>query len=278
MSDPAFGAERSEEPVFDFLGYLMRRWPFLLGSAIAGGALAVAISYLFTPEYEVNAAVRIASIAGSGPVEAPARVLERVRSAAFKEAVAIAAGLKTPDVGGDGRLFTESLRARAVEQADLIDVKFRVVRADDGARLSNALVARLQAIHGPIGEPSIDRLHDRVTDVTAQLARAEAALKRIEQDVSTSDTRNRPRVGFAERIVLADVMIKREEEFRTLREQQLALREQLSPERTYPTSMLGEPSVSREPVSPKRPIFAVAGALLGFLLAMAATLRLTRWP
>ncbi len=276
MSDPAFGAGRSEEPVFDFLGFLMRRWPPLFGSAIAGAALAVAMSYLLTPEYEVKAAVRIASVAGSGPVEAPARVLERARSGAFKEAVAIAAGLKTLDVGGDGRLFTESLRAQVVERADLLDVEFRVVRADDGARLGNALVARLQAIHGPIGKPSIDRLHDRVTDVTAQLARAEAALDRIEQDVSNLDTRNQPRVGFAERIVLADVMLKREEDIRTLREQQRVLREQLSPERTYPTSMLGEPSVSREPVSPKRPMFAVAGALLGFLLAMAATLRFAR--
>lgn len=275
MSDPAFGAGRPEEAVFDFLGFLMRWWPPLFGSAIVGAALAVGMSYLLTPEYEVMAAVRIASVADR-PVEAPARVLERVRSGAFKEAVAIAAGLKTPDVGGDGRLFTESLRAQVVERADLIDIRFRVVRADDGARLGSALVARLQAIHGPIGKPSIDRLHDRITDVTAQLARAEAALKRIEQDVSTSDTRNQPRGEFAERIVLADVMLKREEEIRTLREQQQVLREQLSPERTYPTSMLGEPSVSREPVSPKRPIFAVAGALLGFLLAMAATLRLAR--
>ncbi len=276
VSDRERRGRRSDDRVVDLLDFFLRNRLILLGGVLLGAAVGVGASFTFTPEYDVQASVRISQIGGREPVERPSRVLERVRSGQFKDSVAEAAGLSPGESSGWGLVFVDSLRTRAVEQADVIAFQFRASGPEVGSRLSTAIVERLQSVHAPIAKPSIERLNSRLTDVVTQLARADEERKRIEERILRDAGRTETSGNFSEKVLLADIMLKRESEIRTLREQRFELEEQLSPERTYPTSMLEPPSVSKRPVFPKRSMFAVDGALIGFLLAMVVALRTGR--
>lgn len=276
VSDRERRGRRSDDRVVDLLDFFLRNGLILLGGVVLGAAVAVGASFTLTPEYDVQTSVRIGQIGGREPVERPSRVLERVRSGRFKDSVAEAAGLSPEERSGWGFVFAESLRMRAVEQADVIAFQFRAPCPEVGIRLSTAIVEQLQGVHAPIAKPSIERLNSRLADVVTQLARAQEEQKRIEERILRDAGRARTSGDFSERVLLADIILKRENEIRTLRDQRLALEEQLSPERTYPTSMLEQPSVSKQPVFPKRSMFAVGGALIGFLLATVVALRTGR--
>ena len=59
------------------------------------------------------------------------------------------------------------------------------------------------------------------------------------------------------------------QEYRNFRENKRMLEERLSPERTFPTHVLGKVEVSKNPVFPKYRIFIPAGLFLGLFASFA---------
>jgi len=76
---------------------------------------------------------------------------------------------------------------------------------------------------------------------------------------------------FMENVVLANIIIQRDGELRELEQAKTFYEEQLSPLRTYPTSLIERISVSENPVVPKKAMIillvGIFGLILGVMLA-----------
>lgn len=76
---------------------------------------------------------------------------------------------------------------------------------------------------------------------------------------------------FSENVLLDNMLSTNAADVRLLQQRRNTLQEQLNPERTFNTRMIGETEVSREPVFPKRSLFAASGGLIGLLLGLIWT-------
>lgn len=71
-----------------------------------------------------------------------------------------------------------------------------------------------------------------------------------------------------EQIVLANIMVKRDEELRVLEQIKRVVEEQLSPLRTYLISLVDGVYVDNRPVSPKKALIVVLADVMGLFLGM----------
>ena len=76
-----------------------------------------------------------------------------------------------------------------------------------------------------------------------------------------------PEKNFLKKALISNTLLVRDIEIQYYRERKHVLEEQLSPERTFPTEILGNIIASKEPVSPKKTLIVFAGAILGLILA-----------
>lgn len=73
---------------------------------------------------------------------------------------------------------------------------------------------------------------------------------------------------FSENVLLDNMISGNAADIRLLQQRRNTLQEQLNPERTFNTRVIGETVVSRDPVFPKRSLFSVSGGLIGLLIGL----------
>lgn len=157
----------------------------------------------------------------------------------------------------------QNLKAK-LEKSDLITINWRGLTKVEAKNNLSVVVNELVKIHKKKFESVINRWNQELisTGLAMQHSAAESnQLNKTLERLSTSEK------TFSENALISNTLLVSEKEMQYFRERKHELEEQLSPERTFPTQILGNIIVFKEPVSPKKTLFAFTGAILGLILA-----------
>lgn len=149
QGDQKMAAEPEEIGFMDILDFIADHWKMILGTGIAGAALAGGYLVLSEPEYEASALVRMAQFrAGTaedgGFIESPALLIERLKIPTTYSPEALRA------CGLDGQAESPPMRAsslvKAVMPKDLSSVAILTVRQSSPALAKHCVVGIYEMI------------------------------------------------------------------------------------------------------------------------------------
>lgn len=261
----ASGAQSDDELTFlDLVTFARRHRLALLGGALMGGALGLAVAFSLPARWEAVALLRVAQLGGSAPVEQPLRVVERVTQKSFGDDVLRRMGVSPDESNPKASLLRNSLKVK-VEKSDLVGVRVRGASPDEAARFADAVIAELASVHAKTAEPTLQRWRSEIEEIDMELKRGDREIERLRGSLERQAGAQTATLFQA---VVSNILLSREKELREIRERKRALQEQLSPERTFPTATLGRINVSTRPVFPRKPLFAVGGLVIGLLMGV----------
>ena len=269
-------APDDEISLFDLWQTLVRRKWWVLGiPLLAVITAAVAVTFM-KPQWDATATIQIGAVGQAGQagqaagqvIEPPARVVARVNLKSFEDAVLASPGLSgqtTPEA----KLFRGSLKVKALPNTDLIEIKVRGYSWESAKRSTEATVDYLHRIHQGMAATTVQRMKQFLAQAEREIAQTKAerekALKILDlKDKAISEA------SFMGNIVLANIMVQRDNELRGLEQAKKGYEEQLDPMRTYPTSYIEKISVSEGPVAPKKSQILVLAGVMGLFLGVVA--------
>lgn len=262
----ASGAQSDDELSFlDLVTFVRRHRLALLGGALMGGTLGLAVAFVLPAQWEAVAQLRVAQLGGSAPVEQPLRVVERVTQKSFGDDALRRMGVSPDESNPKASLLRNSLKVK-VEKSDLVGVRVRGASPDEAARFMNAVIAELVSVHAKMAEPTLQRWRSETEEIDVELKRGDRELERLRGSLERRS--GAQTASMFQAVLTSNILLSRETELRGFRERKRALQEQLSPERAFPTSTLGRIEVSTRPVFPKKPLFAVGGLVIGLLMGV----------
>jgi hypothetical protein len=247
-----------------------QRWWFLGVFALV--AIAVA-GYLATAkrQWEVDAWVQIGQV-GAAPVgqdpkvEPLLRVMERMKTDAFKNEVL--AGIGIPPKAPAAQLYRGSFTMDPQPYANLLHITVRAYSPEDARQLALATVAHLHAIHQMIGAQPLAVARQRLAEIDAGLVAANADRDRLRAQLAG---------GHADGALASVSLAGTDQGIRELQQARGEISARLEQNYTYETSMPWPVHVSDYPVKPIVPLVAGLGVLgglfLGALAAIAADAR-----
>lgn len=264
-----------ELPLAGLIGFAGRHRLGLLGGALMGGALGLAVAFVLPAQWEAVAQLRIAQIGvaplgamtqkreGSTTVEQPLRVVERVTQKSFKDDVLRRMGVSLDESDPKASMLRTSLKAK-IEKSDLVGVRVRGASPDEAALFMNALITELASVHTKMMEPTLQRWHSEIEEIDIELKRMDRELARLRGSFERQSGVTQTATPF--QAVLSNMLLySREKEQRELRERKSEL-QQLSQDQTSPTTSLGRIEVSTLPVSPPKTLFVVTGLIIGLFI------------
>ena len=262
-------ASDGEISLLDLWQILLRRKWWVLGAPLlAVVAAAVAVTFM-KPQWEATAAIQIGAVGQAGQViEPPARVVARVNLKSFEDAVLASLGLsgqKTPEA----KLFRSSLKVKALPNTDLIEIKVRGYSRESAKRSTEATVDYLRRIHQGMAAPTVQRMKQLLAQVEREIAQTRAEREKVLKIMDLKD-KAITEASFMRNIVLANIMVQRDNELRGLEQAKTDYEEQLGPMRTYPTSYIEKISVSEGPVAPKKALIVLLAGVLGLFVGVMA--------
>lgn len=243
-------------------------------TCLVGGAIAIGLALMLPKQWEASAVVQIGQIANETPqspvtpVETVGRAMERLQLPQFKDVVLQKLGLPL-GIGENANtdLIRRSLKATQLKNADLIEVTVRGFSQADAQRYVKAFLDELTSAHAVLAKPSMDKINANMAEVTRMIATEEARKAQL-AELGRIREQARRETTFPEAVLLASMSAENDKQLQALRQREINIREQLNPERTFNTRLFGSMSVSRHHVFPSGLIFAAAGLLLGFLVAV----------
>lgn len=258
----ADGVESNDESfLFYLVAFVWRHRAALLGGALIGGALGLAVAFTRPVQWGAVVQLQVAQLGGVGPVEPPLRVVERLGRASFIEDVARRMGVSIREPKG---IFFGSLKAK-LEKSDLVGVSVRGATPEVTASFADAVVKELASAHSIVAKPTIERWHKELDEIEMELKQANTESARLA--LLLGENQNAVTDKNISRYVLAsNILLARESNLRAFRERRRALQEQLSPERTFTTTPLGRIEVSKQPVSPNKQLIGLAGLVIGLCI------------
>lgn len=263
------------------LEFLRKGKYWLALGAVVGGAIGYGAAFFVRPQWEATLVLQIGQIAGEAgangaALEPPGRVVDRMRSRPFLEAVigrlALPNSPSQPSAEAD--LILKSAGVSQMRDSDLLQVSVRGYSEGQAAQFARGFEDELTRTHLAIAKPTIDRLKADQTAIDESLSAEQgrrAELQKLAQEQFRGDVGRR----FSESVLLSQLVAQSEVTLRQLEQRKRALKEQLDPARTFGTHSLGVPDVSRKPVFPRKSAFAAAGILAGLVVSLA--LSLSQW-
>ncbi len=260
----------------DDVGAFIRRHALRLAVfTTIGASAAFAATFIMRPLWQAQVTVQNGQLywmTSTGPtmvnIEPPARTVDRLKVATFQDTVL--KQLKLPlneGVSPETDLIRRSFEVRLLRNSDLIELAVRGYSPADASHVLQQYVRNLAEEHASLAKPTLDRLSEDMRQVEADLSGArarQAELERREQERSRTSIAGK----FSENVLLDNMVNSTAADIRLLQQRKNTLQEQLNPERTFNTRVIGETVVSRDPVFPKRPLFAVSGGLIGLVLGL----------
>ncbi len=281
-TDQRFDGDRPGDAAIAMLAngtqFAQRHAKKLVAAGIAGAALAVGLALVLPKQWEASVVIQVGQITNEAmpgaplpaptPVETVGRAVERLQLPQFEDLVlqklSLPLGLNE---NASTDLIRRSLKAVQLKNADLIEVTVRGFSQADAQRYTQAFSDALIGAHAVIAKPSLDKINANMAEVRQQIASEEArkgelsTLMRV-RDQSKADAK------FSESVLLANMVAENDKQLQGLRQREINIREQLNPERTFNTRLFGPVHVSRRHVFPSGLLFAVAGLVLGLLVAV----------
>ena len=256
----------NELSLLDLVRFIQKNFHILLRGLLLGLFMSLVTAFLLPSEWEATALVRIGQFKNGDnliSIEPSLQVVDRIKSASFQQDVLKSLGFTLAENNpSDDRL--QNLKVK-LEKSDLINISWRGLTKVEAKNNLSVVVNELVKIHKNKFESVINRWNQEL--ISTGLAMQHSA------DESNQLNKTLERLGtsektFSENALISNTLLVREKEMQYYRERKHVLEEQLSPERTFPTEILGNIIVSKEPVSPKKTLFAVVGAIFGLILAL----------
>lgn len=260
----------------DDVGAFIRRHALTLTVFTAVGASAAfTATFLMRPLWQAQITVQNGQlywVTSTGPtainIEPPARTVDRIKVATFQDTVLKQLNLPLDEgVNPETDLVRRSFEVRLLRNSDLIELAVRGYSPPEASRVLKQYVRNLAEEHASLAKPTLDRLSQDMRQVERDLSEARARqseLERREQERSRTNVAGK----FSENVLLDNMISSTAADIRMLQQRRNTLQEQLNPERTFNTRVIGETVVSRDPVFPKRSLFSVSGGLIGLMLGL----------
>lgn len=253
----------------DLWQILVRHKGWVIATPLLAVIAAVVAVIFIKPQWEATAAIQIGAVGQAGQVIEPsARVVARVNLKSFEDAVLASLGLsgqKTPEA----KLFRSSLKVKALPNTDLIEIKVRGYSRESAKRSTEATVDYLRRIHQGMAAPTVQRMKQLLAQVEREIAQTRAEREKALKVMDLKD-KAITEASFMRNIVLANIMVQRDNELRGLEQAKTDYEEQLDPMRTYPTSYIEKISVSEGPVAPKKSLIVLLAGVLGLFAGVMA--------
>lgn len=259
--------------LLDVIVFIRRNLGLLIGGALAGGTLALALAFILPAEWEAGALIRVGQFVKTGQagetvivIEPPLQVVDRIKNKSFQNDVLRRLGVATDDDDRKAREFRTTLRVK-LEKSELISLTLKGRSPDEAKQNMGAVISELKRIHLGMSAPIISLWQKELASIELELSHVNTEAERLAKSLaSQSDSLNDG--NFSQAALLSNVLIAREGALRSFRDRKHLLEEQLSPERTFVTDLLGRIEVSTKPVFPKKPVFVVIGLVIGLFLVV----------
>lgn len=263
MSDPRNLAANDEISLIDIFRVLKRYKWLLLAAPLFASSVALIMVRQMPSVWEGSALVLIGQVGQIGQnIEPPARAVERMTNPSFMHEVADSGNFGTEDKSSVFLLYEESFKAKQLPNTDLIELKVRGYSREGVQALLMANVSGLRQIHDELIKPSVQ-------NSKKNLALADRAINDVKNTMDWMQKRMMSgRVNSTEAVPYAMLLQQKSSELQALEQRKISIEEQLSPARTYPTSLVGKIYTSNKPVSPKKGLIIAMAALLGLLVAI----------
>lgn len=257
--------QQNEIYLIDMWRIVRRRWPWVVGVAVAAIAATFAALHVARNQWEAVAAIQVGQVGtvpqGIDPrVEPFQRVLLRLQSIPFQDDVL--KGLGLADGADEARLYRASMTLEPDIYANVIRVHVRAYSPEDARQLAMATVDHLAALHGAISRAQLEAARKRSDDIDRTIATAEEERARLVRDVAAG--------SHGDAMLASMALANTDSGLRTMKQIRADLDGRMLRSATFPTSMPWPVTVSSGPVAPaKVPLMAV-GVLAGLLLGVVA--------
>jgi hypothetical protein len=257
--------QRDDIYLIDLWRILRREWRWFTAVLVAVLLGTFAFMQIARPQWQADAWIQIGQI-GEAPtgwdvkIEPLQRVLERLQLRPFQDQVLQGIGV-APDTA-EGGLYRKSLKLEPLPYAGpLIKLSVRGYSPEQAAKLAEATVARLQAVHRDLQAAPLKLARARLDEVQSNLQNAIAERDRLQQDA-----------GQGNGSLAAMLLVSKNEEIRALQETRSDLVMRLSSQFTFDTSLMWPVYVPRWQVFPNAMLTWGMGIVLGLFLGMVAAI------
>jgi capsular polysaccharide biosynthesis protein len=263
-----------ELSLHDLVAFIRRNLGILLGGALIGGVLGLAMAFIQPLQWEASTLIQVGQLGNAGGaeggigtnIEPPLRVADRIKNRSFQNDVLKNLGLMTGEDDSNANVFRDTLKVK-LEKSELLNLTLRAMSPDEAKLHMSAVVNELKKIHTRISVPTISRWHQELASIDRELKQANTEAERLAKSLDRqSDLINDK--NFSQVALLSNILIMREVELREFHDEKRMLEERLSPERTFDTNVLGRIEVSTKPVFPKKSLYILAGLVMGLLLGV----------
>ena len=260
-----------EFDLLDLVNFIRRNFIYLLGGMLLGLALALILAFLLPKQYQANALVRvgeIGSVNATGTIIEPSlQVVGRIKSQSFQDDVLQALNISVEfDDDVLVKQFRKNLNVK-LEKSELISLSLKALSRAEAIKNMQEVVNQLNKSHIRMSRPTVSRLELELVSVNDELKLADKDMKQLSKTLEIQSEKITD-MKFSQSVLLNSLRISKEQEYRNFRDSKRMLEERLSPERTFPTHVLGRIEVSKKPVYPNYSIFVGVGLLLGLFAGL----------
>lgn len=272
MSSPIVSDHDPFNP-HEVFSFLKRHAIKLSIGTVACAAISLALSYFIPNEWEATVILQTGQVQPAAPsaspilVEQPARTTERLKAESFVNTLLNRLDLPT-QLGASRRadLIRNSLNAQVMRTSDLIKIKLRDFGQHEALLTLQAAQNQLIQAHTALLQPTLDRYKSNHDIISRQLVDAQLRLEQTRKLNNATKGGGSDSSVFSEKVLLADILHQTEAEVGKFQLQLSELNEQMSAARTFNTRVFSDATVSEYPVFPKRSLFLLAGAIMGFVV------------
>lgn len=264
------GSQDDELSLSDLILFIRRNNRTLLGGAVGGVVLGLAIAFIVPAQWEASALVRIGQLGNAGNagnvIEPPLQVVDRVKNRSFQNSALTSLKLPISDSDIKAKSFRNSLKVK-LEKSELITLTLRATSPSEAEQNMNAVVNELKRVHNNMATSTVNRWHQELAATEQELQRANTESERLTKALDGYAVSINEKI-FSQATLLSNILLTREQEIKNIQDRKRILEERLSPERTFQTDVLGRVEISEQPVFPKKTLLAVAGLVIGLLISV----------
>jgi uncharacterized protein involved in exopolysaccharide biosynthesis len=263
---------------FDF--YRLTHWvkqyyKILFVFILAGLFTGYLATMVLAPEWEATATIKIGQlgfsenavlIAKSGDsflsgklIENNLEVTDRVNSPSFRNEIMEVLKLHNEMEIDHAKLLLSSLRAKT-EKSGLITLSLRGMTKKQAHDDLRTVVSHLIKIHKGISQPTINKWKEELSILESEAKSSRLASEHVRKSIESSQQDKSVNL-----YALINHLIATKEKQDNNLERIYKLKDRLSQDRTFSTTIMGQIIVPNSPVYPNKTLCSILGMLIGFL-------------
>lgn len=257
------GTADDEISLMDILRILKQYKWLLLAAPVFCAVVALAVVSQIRPIWEASALIQVGQVGQAGQqvqlIEPISRAVARIMAPPFKLGVFNRPEIKSSEILSEQPIYMGSFKAKAVPDTDMIELKLRAHSNEMAKNLLLATGKQLCETHGEMMGLSVDSLKQQVMETEKTLRAGQDTANELRQRLSND------KVGAAGVVLYVTLYQQTMNELRETEQRKRMLEEQMRPERTYLTKMVGDVYTENQPVSQKKGVIVFLAALMGLL-------------